>query len=216
MRFAAFLSTLLLMACASEPSHTPSSSHHAFDDAEKWAAVFDDPARDAWQKPADIIRALAITPGAKIADIGAGTGYFAARIAQQYPNARVFAADVEPAMVRYLAERAARENLPNLVPVQAQYDAPGLPSRVDVVLVVDTYHHIEDRARYFASLKQLLEPGARVAIVDFRPDSPFGPPKHMRMSAEAVVGEMVNAGFALAIRHEFLPRQYLLVFEPKS
>lgn len=208
---------LLLAACVGQiPSHQPSTAHHSFDETEKWAAVFDDPARDAWQKPADIIRALAIRPGAKIADIGAGTGYFAARIAQQYPNARVFGADVEPAMVRYLAERAARENLPNLVPVQAQYDAPGLPSRVDVVLVVDTYHHIEDRARYFASLKELLEPGARVAIVDFRPESPLGPPKHMRMSAGAVIGEMANAGYTLAIRHEFLPRQYFLVFEPKN
>src|SRR6185503_276295 len=92
-------------------AQSPGTHQHSFGDAEKWAHVFDDPQRDAWQKPHEVIRALGLAPDAVVADIGAGTGYFSARLANMLPKGRIFAADIEPAMVRYLAERAARENL---------------------------------------------------------------------------------------------------------
>ena len=92
-------------------AQSPHSHRHSFGDAEKWAHVFDDPERDAWQKPHQVIQALALEPDAVIADIGAGTGYFAARLANMLPRATVYAVDVEPAMVTYLGERAKREGL---------------------------------------------------------------------------------------------------------
>jgi len=191
------------------------SHEHSFGDAEKWAHVFDDPQRDKWQKPHEVIQALALAPGAVVADIGAGTGYFSARLATMLPKSSIFAADIEPGMVRYLAERAARENLSNVTPVLARADTPGLPAKVDMVLMVDTYHHIEGREKYFRGLQELLKPGGRVAIIDFRLDSPDGPPKRARLVREQVIAEMDTAGYELATDYAFLERQYFLVFRPR-
>jgi SAM-dependent methyltransferase len=148
-------------------------SHHSFGDAEKWAKQFDDPQRDAWQKPDEVLDALQLQRTDKVADIGAGTGYFSVRIAKRLPDGKVFSVDIEPDMVRYLGERAQREHLSGLVPVLAAA-GPNLPEPVDLVLVVDTYHHIENRTAYFAKLMDALVPNGRVAIVDFKVDAPEG------------------------------------------
>ena len=92
-------------------------------DADSWAKVFDDPERDRCQKPHEVIMALRLAPDAKVADIGAGTGYFAARLAHMSPNGRIYAVDLEPDMVKYLAERAKREGLVNLLAVLAKADS---------------------------------------------------------------------------------------------
>src|SRR4051812_32872479 len=90
-------------------AQSPPSHEHSFGDAQKWAHVFDDPQRDAWQKPHEVIQALGLGPAARVADIGAGTGYFSARLANMLKAGRVYAVDVEPDMIKYLAERAKRE-----------------------------------------------------------------------------------------------------------
>lgn len=196
-------------------AQTPHTHRHSFSDAERWARVFDDPARDRWQKPDEVIAALALAPDAAVADIGAGTGYFAARLARAVPKGRVYAVDIEPDMVRYLGERAQREQLANLQPVQGKPDDPQLPAPADRVLIVNTYHHIGDRVAYFGRLRDRLKPGGRVAIVDFTLDSPIGPPRSARLAADVVRAEMERAGYALAASHEFLPHQYFLVFRPR-
>jgi SAM-dependent methyltransferase len=188
--------------------------HHRFDDAEKWARVFDDPARDAWQKPDEVIRALRLPQDARVADIGAGTGYFAVRLARAVPAGRVYAVDSAPDMVRYLGERAKREGLANLVPVQAPESGPNLPGPVDVALLVDVYHHIPSRTEYFVALRSALGPDGRLAIVDFRVDSSRGPPRSARVPPDAVKQEIARAGYRLVAEHDFLPDQYFLVFAP--
>lgn len=198
---------------AQSPSPHPHQQHR-FDDAEKWARVFDDPERDEWQKPQEVIRALELKPDAVVADIGAGTGYFAVRIARRVPKGRVYAVDTEPDMVKYLAARAKREKLDNVVAVAAAPGDPRLPGKADLVLLVDVYHHVDERERYFRDLRGSLAPGGRIAIIDFRLDSPVGPPKAARVAPERVVAELKDAGYTLAARHEFLPHQYFLVFRP--
>jgi len=193
-------------------AQSPPSHEHGFGDAQKWAHVFDDPQRDAWQKPHEVIQALALKPDATVADIGAGTGYFAARLASMLNAGRVYAVDLEPDMVKYLGERAQRDGLRNMVAVQGAADSPRLPQKVDLALLVDVYHHIDDRSRYFRGLRKSLAPGARVAIIDFRRDSPDGPPPAARVAPETVKGEMKKAGYVLVAEHAFLPRQYFLVF----
>jgi cyclopropane fatty-acyl-phospholipid synthase-like methyltransferase len=89
---------------------------HRFEHAEKWAKEFDNPERDAWQMPDQILDALHLQRNSLVADIGAGTGYFRVRIAKRIPEGRIFAADIERDMVRYLGERARLEHLTNLVP----------------------------------------------------------------------------------------------------
>jgi SAM-dependent methyltransferase len=190
--------------------------HRRFEDADKWAKEFDNPERDAWQSPEEILDALHLKRTSSVADIGAGTGYFSVRIAKRIPEGKIFAADVEPDMVGYLGERAQREHLTNLVPVQASADAANLPEPVDVVLVVDTYHHIGNRTQYFAKLKSSLRPAGRLAIIDFKSDSPSGPPAQYRISPETVTEELDAAGYSLLETLQFLPRQYYLVFRKRE
>jgi predicted methyltransferase len=204
-----------MLAAASAAAQAPHTHQHSFGDAEKWAHVFDDPERDAWQKPHQVIHALGLKPDAAVADLGAGTGYFAARLANMLPKGTVYAVDIEPGMVKYLGERALREKLANLKPVAGTPVDPGLPAKVDLVLLVDVYHHIEARERYFRALAASLKPGGRVAVIDFRMDSPSGPPKSARIAPERVKAELASAGYVLAEEHGFLPRQYFLLFEPR-
>jgi SAM-dependent methyltransferase len=208
-------STLSLLSVGSASAQTPHTHQHSFSGADSWAKVFDDPERDRWQKPHEVIMALKLAPTAKVADIGAGTGYFAARLAHMTPNGRVYAVDLEPDMVKYLGERATREGLKNLVAVQARPDSPSLPEKVDRILLVDTYHHIGDRIAYFKRLRESLRPGGQVAIIDFTAESPIGPPPGDRISARKVAEEMTLAGYAQVTLHGFLPNQYFLVFQPQ-
>jgi cyclopropane fatty-acyl-phospholipid synthase-like methyltransferase len=190
--------------------------HKRFDNAAKWAEKFDDPERDAWQKPEKVVDALHLDRAARVADIGAGTGYFAVRIAKRIPDGKLYAADVEPDMVAYLGERAARERLANLVPIQSSADKANLPEPVDLILVVDTFHHIGNRETYFAGLKSSLRPKGRLVIVDFKADSPDGPPAQYRLPPEKVTKELEAAGYSFVERQDFLPRQYFLVYQKRD
>jgi cyclopropane fatty-acyl-phospholipid synthase-like methyltransferase len=188
---------------------------HRFDNPEQLAKSFDDPARDAWQMPEKVMEALKLKPGQRVADIGAGTGYFTVRLAKSPAAPKVYGVDLEPSMVNYIRERAAREGLQNVMAVQASEDNPHLPEPVDLVLIVDTYHHIGNREAYFRRLTNSLRPGGRIAIIDFRKDSPEGPPVEFRFAPEKVEAEMQAAGYALAEKLDFLPRQQFLIFRKK-
>lgn len=211
---------LTAMAAAFLPAwpaaaQTPHTHDHRFSGAEHWAKVFDDPQRDAWQKPHEVIQALKLKPDAVIADIGAGTGYFSARFSHMTPKGRVYAVDTEPDMVKYLTERAKREALKNVTAVQAKPGDPALPEAADLVIFVDVFHHIDAREQYFGKLQRALKPGGRLAIIDFRLDSPVGPPRASRIAPEQVKAELERAGYALAEEHGFLPNQYFLIFQPR-
>jgi SAM-dependent methyltransferase len=190
--------------------------HHSFENTEEWAKQFDDPNRDAWQEPDAVLDALQLAPTAVVADLGAGTGYFSVRLAKRVAKGKVFAVDIEPAMLQYLGARAHREHLSTLQPVLASADAANLPEPVDLVLVVDTYHHIDNRTAYFAKLGESLRPNGRLAIIDFKLDAPDGPPVESRLSPEKVTAELEAAGYRLVANHPFLPRQYFLVFQRKA
>lgn len=198
----------LVLAQGSHHTH-----QHRFDHAERWAKEFDDPARDHWQMPAEVIRALALAPQSTVADLGAGTGYFATRLARALPNGKVYAVDLEKDMVRYLGERARKEGLANLVPVLGAPDTPNLAARVDLVLVVNTAHHIEQRRAYFQRLRGHLSAGARVAVIDFTPDARIGPPPAARLPEATLHAELVDAGYRRVATHGFLPNQYFVVYQ---
>jgi cyclopropane fatty-acyl-phospholipid synthase-like methyltransferase len=207
------LAALLWTLCAAASAQQ--MHEHRFSDAERWAKIFDDPARDAWQRPQEVIAALAVAPDSTVADIGSGTGYFAVRLARAAPKGRVYGVDTEPSMVKYLDERAKHEGLANLVSIAGRPGDATLPGKVDLVLMVDVYHHIGERESYFGRLRGSLNPGARVAIIDFRLDAASGPPKRERITPAQVKTELEKSGYALAKEHEFLPNQYFLVFEAK-
>ena len=205
--------TILAFAAGTAIAQAPHTHNHSFTDADKWARSFDDPKRDAWQKPHEVITALALAPDAVVADIGAGTGYFAVRLAHFVPKGRVLAVDSEAAMVKHLEARARKAGLSNLKAVLGRGDSPQLPEKVDVAMLVDVYHHIDRRDAYFQTLRENLKPGGRVVIIDFNQTSPVGPPVKERISAEKVRDEMAAAGYRVKSEPAFLPNQYMIVFE---
>ena len=222
---------LLLAACHTQPASTPPAaptkpavhSHHAqtmqhrFERAEDWVARFDDPQRDAWQKPDEVIAALALRSSDVVADVGAGTGYFTVRLAAVVPDGKVIASDVEADMVRYLRERAAKAGVTNVVAVQGEAADPKLPERANVILLVDVLHHVGDRPAFFTTLASQLADGGRIVVVDFDPDAPEdgpGPPLEHRLAVDAVVRDASVAGLrARGTVSDTLPYQYVLQLE---
>jgi ubiquinone/menaquinone biosynthesis C-methylase UbiE len=203
---------VLALLAGTAIAQAPHSHNHSFTDAEKWARSFDDPKRDAWQKPHEVIMALALAPDAVVADIGAGTGYFAVRLAHFVPKGRVYGVDTEPEMVKHLDQRAKKAGLDNLTALLGRADAPQLPEKIDLALLVDVYHHVADREAYFRKLREGLKPGGRVAIIDFNQTSRVGPPVKERISAAKVKDEMRAAGYRITEEPAILPNQYLLIF----
>jgi len=202
---------LVELAAQQHQTAKPDHMDHKFGDPARYAKSFDDPAREAWQMPARVIDALQLKSGMKVADIGAGTGYFSTRLAR-VPGVSVYAVDIEPKMIDYLKQRAQKEQLSNVTAVLAGAASPNLPEPVDVILVVDTYHHLPNRQVYFNELKKSLRPGGRIAIVDFRKEAPDGPPAHFRFTPQQIQDEMKQAGYELQASHDFLPRQHFLIF----
>jgi ubiquinone/menaquinone biosynthesis C-methylase UbiE len=221
MRLALALGLLVLAGCPAAgagPSPHDATSHQSFADVEQWSRVFDDPARDAWQKPVELVAALGLAPGMTVADLGAGTGYLSHHLAAAVgPEGTVLSVDPEPRMVAHLRERAEHEKTPNLVPILASADNPRLPAHgCDVILLLDTYHHIDDRRVYFRALPRALRPEGRVVIVDWKKQPlPVGPPPEHKLAREQVVAEMTAAGYRLVGEPDLLPYQYFLVFTPQ-
>lgn len=199
-------------------AHHDATVRHSFENVEHWVAVFDDPARAAWQKPAEVVGELGIRPGMCVADVGAGTGYFSRYLSAAVgERGTVFVVDTEPNLVVHLRERAEREQAPNVVPILASADNPRLPAgMVDLVLIVDTLHHIDDRVNYLRRSQRFLKPGGRIAVIDFKKDAdvPVGPPPEHRLARDHVVEEFRSAGYKLIAAPQTLPYQYFLIFQP--
>lgn len=153
-----------------------------------------------------------------VADVGAGTGYLSRALSAAVgPRGVVFAVEVEPNLVTHLRARAEREGTANVVPVLGSTSDPRLPAgRVDRVLLLDTYHHVDDRVDYFRRLRRTLAPGGRVVIVDWeKREDAIGPPPGHRLAREQVVAEMERAGYRLLPATAPLPHQYVLAFAPE-
>jgi len=211
---AAFLLVLAGPLLAQEPA-TPREMHQRHGDPQAYIASLEDPARDAYQKPKEVLSALALREGEVVADVGAGSGYFTVRFARAVGGkGRVYAVDVSPDMIRHLNHRVRDEGLGNVVTVLSDPDDPLLPNAsVDRFVIVDTWHHIEDQPGYLAKMKRMLRPGGQVVMIDFQKvELPVGPPLAMKIARDDLVKQMGAAGFQLAAEHGFLPYQYFLVF----
>jgi ubiquinone/menaquinone biosynthesis C-methylase UbiE len=170
--------------------------------------------RDEWQQPDRVVESLRIESGARVADLGAGGGYFTFRLADAAgPEGTVYAVDVDPGMIEYLRERALEAGRRNVAPVLAEPDDPLLPDAgVDLIFVCNTYHHVEDRVAYFAQARRYLRPDGRVAIIDFLPEGWIQKIFPHGTSSEVIQREMRAAGYRLEQEHHFLSRQAFLVF----
>lgn len=175
------------------------------------------PTRASWQLPDRVIEALDLAPGAQVADLGAGDGYFTFTLADAVgASGRVYAVDVEADIVDGLRARVTSRGYDNVEAVLGDYDDPGLPNgEIDLVFLCNVYHHIDNRATYFSDLRRDLAPGARVAIIDIGAEPPLrwlSPPDHST-DLETLVDEMAAAGYVVAGSFDFLPLQNFVVFE---
>jgi len=185
-------------------------------DTAAYIAAQEDPRRDAWQKPEQILDALALRPGQTVCDIGAGPGYFTLRAARRIGEAgRVFAVDVDPRILDALRERLDRAKVGNVTPVLGLGGDPLLPAAsCDLILLIDVYHHFPDRPAYLRRLVRALRSGGRVAAVDWHKRvTPIGPPQDHRVAREEFLADAAKAGLRVSTEHSFLPDQYFVVLQ---
>jgi len=210
------LASLTVATLHAQAPQNHQEMHRLHADPKAYIAALEDPKRDAYQKPHEVMEALAIKEGEIIADIGAGSGYFTLRLARHVGDkGRIYAVDVSPEMIRHLNGRIRDLGVLNVSSILAAPDDPLLPQPVSRFLIVDVWHHVEDQAGYLELMKKGLKPGGQVVMIDFQKrELPVGPPVDMKISREDLLKQMEGAGFRLVKEHTFLPYQYFLVFTP--
>ena len=174
------------------------------------------PTRVQEERPDEMLDSLNIEPGMTVADVGAGVGYHALKMAERVgPEGTVYATDVQPQMLRMLVQRAKQAKIANVTPVLVTQDDPGLPpGEVDLILMVDVYHEISEPEATLRGLRAALKPGGRLVLVEFRAEDPHVPikPEHKMTLAQARA-EVEPNGFRFKEVLDFLPWQHIIIFE---
>jgi arsenite methyltransferase len=192
--------------------------HQLHRDSNAYIGMLEDPKRDAYQKPHEVLTALAIKPGEMIADIGAGSGYFTFGLAHHVGDkGKVYAVDVSPEMILHLNRRIRELKAINVSSILADPDDPLLPeSSVNRFFFSNSWHHIENQRKYLSLIKKILNPSGEVIMIDFhKKELPVGPPTKMKIAREDLIKQMESNGFQITKEHTFLPYQYFLIFAPK-
>lgn len=172
---------------------------------------FESPERDAYQKPEKVLAFLGDISGKKIMDIGSGSGYFSVKLAHK--GAKVIAADVSDEFQAALKKRIKEHNLKNIELRKIPYDSPELADQeVDLVLIVNTYHHIDDRTAYFSKVKKGTKQQGELVIIDFfKTEIPVGPRTDHKISMDVVIAELKEAGYTnFEVNVNLLPYQYIV------
>ena len=174
--------------------------------------------RDSWQQPDKVIAALNLHPGAVVADLGSGGGYFTFKLARAVaPSGKVYAVDVDKDMIELIAKRLKEESGNNVETILATATDPLLPQTgVDLIFTVNTYHHIADRVAYFANARKYLRPGGRIAIIDLDRRAWLEGLLGHYTTSETIKREMEQAGYTLQQELDFLDRQSFLIFFSKK
>jgi len=173
---------------------------------------FESPERDAYQQPEKVLAYIGDVSNKTILDIGAGSGYFSVRLAKN--GAHVIAGDVDDEFLNYIKERIKNEHLDSLIEARKlPYDSPALKNKeVDKVLIVNTYHHIEDRSRYFSKVLSGLKQEGELIVIDFfKKELPIGPSSDHKISKQVVIDELKQAGFKeFEVNTSLLEMQFII------
>ncbi len=215
LRSLSFKGVLLLLMLGTALARAQETPHPL--SLEQHIALLEDPERDRWQKPDQVVQALNIQKGQVVADVGAGSGYFTLRFARAVgPEGTVYALDTEEGMLEYLRQRLTQEGLKNVRVLHVPPHDPLLvDGSLDLAFLCNVYHHIEERTFYLRKLRKALKPTGRLVLIDFYPkETPAGPPPHMRLSEETVRQELGAAGFQVREKLDLLPYQYLFIATP--
>jgi ubiquinone/menaquinone biosynthesis C-methylase UbiE len=177
------------------------------------------PEREAEEAPDAALDAIGIAKGAAVADIGAGVGYFTWRLAARIgPEGKVYAVDIQPAMLDRLRHNMAERKLANYEAVLGAEDDPRLPAgRIDLALLVDVYHEFSQPQEMLRKIRVSLTPHGRMVLLEYRKEDPQVPifPAH-KMSVAEVTAEIEPEGFKLEKTLENLPRQHILIFRKNT
>ena len=183
------------------------------------ARLFNRTASDPKSKPDQILKTLALQQGQKIADIGAGGGYFSLRFADAVgKEGKVYAVDIDPEFLEFIRNCANEKGLYNVDAILATEGKLPLPERsLDVVFMRKVYHHLKSRVEYFRNLRRLLEPDGKIAIVEYKRGGFFSFRRIFRhyVPRETIVEEMEEAGYRLDKDFDFLPKQSFTIFSLK-
>ncbi len=171
--------------------------------------------REKEEAPSKAINALNLAPDAVIADIGAGSGYYAFRISPKVPQGKVMAIDIQPEMLEFLKKRSGEQKITNVIPHLGAVDDLRLPpASLDAALLVDAYHEFSHPAEMVASLVRSLKPGGRVFLIEFRGEDPEVPIKPLHKMTEAQARrEFEAAGLRFVSNRRELPWQHFMIFE---
>lgn len=184
----------------------------------QYIAMLERDEREEFQQPARVMETLAFRPGERVADVGAGSGYFTLRVARAVgPTGWVLAIDIRQEMLDHIAARLAAEKVGNVRLSLVQPEDPQLPpGGLDTVLMVDTIHYVKDLPAYARTLRAGLAEGGRVVIIDYRPrpwaERPWGPPPEQQVPRERIDAAMAAAGLKPVRVHEFLSEQYFVEY----
>jgi ubiquinone/menaquinone biosynthesis C-methylase UbiE len=193
----------------------PIAAQHARLFQPKDLGLLEGPDRDAYQRPDQIMDALLIGEGSRVADLGAGGGWFTVRLARRVgPNGRVYAEDIQPEMIGAIDRRVEREGLQKVVKtVLGTPTDPKIPEPMDAVLIVDAYHEMEQPVTLLRNLARSLKPTGVIGIVNYKKDGAGpGPKMDERVDPEQVIRDARAAGLELKKRENFLRYQYILTF----
>jgi ubiquinone/menaquinone biosynthesis C-methylase UbiE len=179
-------------------------------------SIFETPGRDERLQINRVMDLLGIKGGTNVADIGAGSGWFTVRAAQRVGNdATVYAVDINPAAIRYINDRAQKEQLPNIKTILGKPDNALLPEHsVDAVLLLKTYHEIAQPVALLRNLHASLRPGAKIGIIDRN-----GNGEDHGLNSDVVIREARQAGYKLVSRYDFVKADkmdYFLIFTPAN
>lgn len=205
-----------LLSCGTRQAKM-SHREHSFENMDFYVKNFENPGRLEWQKPDEVVRSMKLKNGDMVADIGAGTGYFARRIARAVaPRGSVTGYDTEIKMVEYMREDARRLGYANYHAELVPRENPPLPAgRFDVIFMCNTYHHIENRVAYLRAIRHALKKTGRFIVVDHRIEAKYGPPKRFRIPREIIEAEFAEAGFTAIKYLDFLPDQHYIEFSKR-
>ncbi|MFW6199119.1 MAG: class I SAM-dependent methyltransferase [Gemmatimonadota bacterium] len=173
------------------------------------------PEREQEERTDLFVERIPVEPDDVVADIGAGTGYFAFPIAERLPEGRMLAVDIQPEMLSIIEERKRERGVENVETVQGTISDPGLPEgKVDVIYIVDAYHEFSHPREMGEAMFEALEPGGRLILLEYRAEDPTVPIKRLhKMTEEQARKEMAVLGFEWVRTEDYLPQQHVLIFE---
>ena len=205
---------ICVLACAAAGAVPSAEAQLGARPADAWVELLESPQRVAGLKVDEVVRSLGLKPGAVVADIGAGAGVFEGALAGAVgPGGAVYAVDIDQALLDHISSRARKVGLTNVHVVLGKFTDPGLPVRnVDVALIYDVLHHIEQRGEYLKNLAAYMSPSGRIAVVDFLPGRGHGNDATQQITREQTDGWMAAAGFKSAQELKMFEEKWFVVY----